>query len=58
MKIILTVQGYTKFPNDKIEKVMNKNHQKNAFEQLLAYVYFENADQSKHGLILAGLITQ
>ena len=43
---------------NEIEHAKNKILQDQAFEQLLAYIYLENADQAKHGSILSGLDTQ
>jgi hypothetical protein len=39
--------------NDKRKSMENR-----AFEQLLSYLYLENADQSKYGSLLVGLNTQ
>jgi hypothetical protein len=36
----------------------NKVFEEHAFEQLLAFSYLENANQSKYGSILSGLNTQ
>ena len=57
-KLLETINGYTKAPMNEIDHSKNKILQNQAFEQLLAYIYLENADQAKYGSILSGLDTQ
>jgi len=57
-KLLETIDGYTKDPMNEIDDAKNKILQDQAFEQLLAYIYLENADQAKYGSILSGLDTQ
>ena len=57
-KMLETIDGYTKVPMNEIEHAKNKILQDQAYEQLLAYIYLENADQAKYGSILSGLDTQ
>jgi hypothetical protein len=58
VKMLETIEGYTKVPTDEMEHEKNKILQDQVFEQLLAYIYLESADQSKYGSILSGLDTQ
>jgi hypothetical protein len=57
-KILSTDKRYIKFPTDEIEQEKNKKYQDQVFKQFLAYTYLEHSNQSKYGLIHAGLITQ
>jgi hypothetical protein len=57
-KLLETTNGYTKVPTSDIDIAKNKILQDQAYEQLLAYIYLENADQAKYGTILSGLDTQ
>ena len=57
-KLLESTDGYTKMPMDEIEHEKNKILQDQMHEQLLAYIYLENADQAKYGTILSGLDTQ
>ena len=57
-KLLKSIDGYTKVPMSKIDHAKNKILQDQAYEQLLAYIYLENADQVKYGTILSGLDTQ
>ena len=57
-KFLQATLGYTEEPTDEVEKQKNKILEDQAFEQLLAYMYLENADQTKYGSILSGLSTQ
>ncbi len=52
------ISGYTEFPTNQDRHEKNKFLQDQLFEQLLAYAYLNNADQSKYGSILIGLNTQ
>ena len=56
--ILNATTGYFENPTDKIKKQKNKILENQAFKQLLAYTYLENADQAKYGSILSGLSTQ
>jgi hypothetical protein len=51
-KIVNATTGYYENPTGKIEKQKNKILENQAFEQLIAYTYLENADQMKYGSIL------
>ena len=57
-KILSNNNAYKEFPTDMIDHEKNKKLEEEAFERFMAYVYLENADQSKYGSIIAGLITQ
>ena len=54
-KILTTIQGYTKFLTCEIDIEKTKST-KFFFEQLLVYICFMNANQSRYGLIVASLI--
>jgi hypothetical protein len=55
---LMEINGYTEFLINQISHEKNKIIQDQLFEQLLAYTYLNNADQSKYGTILIGLNTQ
>jgi hypothetical protein len=57
-KVLLTMKKYIKYTTDLINNKKNKKLEKETFERSLTYTYLKNADQSKYGSILAGLITQ
>ena len=57
-KVLESINGYTKVPTNEIDHKKNKILQDQLHEQLLAYIYMENADQTKYGTILSGLDTQ
>jgi hypothetical protein len=57
-KILTATQGYSEDLSNKLEKQKNKLLENQAFKQLLAYIYLENADQAKYGSKLTGLSTQ
>ena len=56
--VLKATKGYDEFPITREEQEKNKALQDQVFEQFLAYLYVENADQAKYGTILSGLITQ
>ena len=53
LKLMTNMKEFDKNDSDSVTKCGKQKH-----EQLLAYVYLENADQSKYGSILSGLNTQ
>ena len=57
-KALKEISGYTEFPTNQDQHDKNKFFQDQLFEQLMAYAYLDNADQSKYGSILTGLNTQ
>jgi hypothetical protein len=57
-KLLETINGYTKVPTNEIKHAKKKILQNQAFEQFLAYIYLESANQAKYGSILSGLDTQ
>jgi hypothetical protein len=57
-KIVNGTTGYFENPTNEIEKQKNKILENQAFEQLFAHTYLNNADQVKYGSILSGLSTQ
>jgi hypothetical protein len=57
-KILSNTTGYKKETLNEIQKEKNTMLEEQAFEQLLAFNYLENADQSKYRSILSGLNTQ
>jgi hypothetical protein len=54
-KILSTTTGYNVNPTDKMQMEKNKMFEEQAFKQLLAFNYLENADQSKYVSILSSL---
>lgn len=52
-KLMETMPNYDSTQPDMVERCGKEKH-----EQLMAYMYLENADQSKYGSILVGLNTQ
>jgi len=53
LKLMTTMKEFDKNDNDSVSKCGKQKH-----EQFLAFVYLENADQSKYGSILSGRNTQ
>jgi len=53
LKLMINMKEFDKDDSDSVTKCGKQKH-----EQFLAYVYLENADQSKYGSILSGLNTQ
>ena len=53
LKLMTNMKDFDKNDSDSVTKCGKQKH-----EQFLAYVYLENADQSKYGSILSGLNTQ
>jgi len=54
--LVTLMTDIKEFDKDDSDSVTKCGKQK--YEQFLAYMYLENADQSKYGLILSGLNTQ
>ena len=52
-KLMTNMKEFDKDDSDSVTKCGKQKH-----ENFLAYVYLENADQSKYGSILSGLATQ
>jgi hypothetical protein len=57
-KILSITTGYNVNPTNKMQIEKNKMLEEQAFEQLLAFNYLNNANQSKYGSILSSLNTQ